>query len=409
MAKASKKRKAADATTSSIDETDLDASMDDDSAPTTLEQRIASVVKNQDKILRALVAAKSVSRASKDVIRQMVNETKELCKAIANDVEELRASSLGQGTSSSSTSDVETIVRRCLKEELKTFMTSSSSSSKSSPTKSSSYADAASKRPPAKEMRSRPSIVISSTDADQTSKDVIESFRKKVSFRDAGFAPYRVHPVSNNKIRVEFDKMDDRDTALRKVKCVAQLTAEEGRQRRPMLILKGISKDVSPDDVIPIVMIQNAEVALAYSSNDDLVKKFVRKNRRDELYNLVIEVSPKVRQAIVKKERLNIEHQRVHAEDFSSFIQCYKCLQFGHIQTKCTSDVAPCAHCASKDHQMANCPVKSDKKRQRCFNCHLSNIKSGRSISDSHSPTSVKDCPIVRQMVTRVNSRTDYG
>lgn len=260
-----------------------------------------------------------------------------------------------------------------------------------------------------KEMKSRPSIVISSTDATQSSKDVIDAFRKKVSFRDAGFAPTRVHPVSNNKIRVEFEKMDDRDTALRKLHTVPTLSAEEGRQRRPLIIMKGIGKDVTPEDVITIIPLQNVDVGMAMEANVDIVKKFVRKNRNDGLYNLVIEVSPKVRQVMIKKERLNIEHQRVHIEDFSAFVQCYKCLQFGHIQTKCTADVAPCSHCASKDHQLSDCSVKGDKKKQRCFNCHSANIKSGKSVSDAHSSTSLKDCPIVRQMMTRVNARTDYG
>lgn len=116
-----------------------------------------------------------------------------------------------------------------------------------------------------------------------------------------------------------------------------------------------------------------------------------------------------MRLAFLKEERVNVEHQRVHVEDFSSFTQCYKCLQFGHIKSKCTADVTPCSHCASKTHTVDDCPDKADKKKQRCFNCHSHNVKTGKTSNDAHSSTSARDCPIVKRMMQRVNERTDYG
>jgi hypothetical protein len=233
-------------------------------------------------------------------------------------------------------------------------------------------------------------------------------FKQKVSFRDAAFAPAKVHPVSNNKVRIVFDKAEDQETAMRKLQAVASLRAEAGRQRRPLLILKGISKDIPKEQILDIVKEQNQEVALALKSNDDLKQKFVRKNRRDDLINLVIEVSPEVRVAMLKKERLNIEYQRVHVAEFSAFPQCYKCLEFGHTQAKCEK-AERCSYCALSGHSYKDCALKDDKAMMRCHNCHSDNIKNNRGLKTDHTATSVKVCPRIRAMIQRISESTNYG
>ena len=408
-----KKRKA-----SQSPKADLQGSTDDefetevDEAEVTVLETLSDVIINLKKMTALLHKDKSLKAENKKTITDLIRDNTKLCQSVSQNVKKMKKPSPSSSLTSSITDDVSAIIRDCIKVEMAGIRKELAPMMKKA---TSSYATVVSnmaKQQPPKAtvtMKSRPSIVIAATDDQMSSQDVLKAWRKKVSFKDSGFAPLRAHPVSNNKIRIEFEKASDRDTALAKTMTVPSLSAEAGRQRRPLLIIKGITKEVTSDEVIDVIKHQNQEVALAIRSNDDLKVKFVRRNRKDDLYNIVIEVSPAVRTAILSKERLNIEHQRVHVEDFSGFTQCYKCLQFGHIRAKCTSEVTPCSHCASKDHQFADCPVKADNKKLRCFNCHASNVKTGKSVSDAHSCTSVKDCPVVKQMMQRINERTDYG
>ena len=258
--------------------------------------------------------------------------------------------------------------------------------------------------------KSRPALILESADANvKTSKDVMDVWKKKVSFKDADFAPAKVQPVSNNKVRVEFDNVQQRDATLRKLSSVKKLKAEQARKLRPLVILKGIVKDVKPDEVVSLVKHQNPSIASAIKSEDDIKMRFVRNNKKDSLFNIVLEVSPCVRVQMLSQGRINVDHQRVRVDDFSAFIQCFKCLQFGHTQTKCESTTRVCSHCASKDHSYKDCPDKTDANKVKCINCHADAVMHQRTVNDVHSATSAKKCPIIKSMIQRINGRTDYG
>ena len=265
-------------------------------------------------------------------------------------------------------------------------------------------------------------MIIASKDKTQKSSDVLGAWRQSISFRGAGYNPARVQPVSNNKIRVEFDNEKQRDDVLKRTMAADGFEAEVGKRRRPLMIIKGINKMTTKEDVIQIIIesnpsIKDAAEPVAGSSNapppDAPVRMcFARKNWSDRLYNLVIEVSPKVRHALLNLGRVNIDHQRVHVADFSAFVQCYHCLQFGHTRSKCpdadTENFHRCSHCASTEHDFKNCPDYKDKKKMRCYNCHLHNTRTQDSVNDAHSATSSKHCPRVKAVLTRINERVQY-
>ena len=267
-----------------------------------------------------------------------------------------------------------------------------------------SYAAAAKQRTKVKTPVSRPAIVIKPAEDDvKSSKDVLNVWKKSVSFKDATFAPARVQSVSNGCVRVEFDDVQQRDATLTKLQSVSSVTAEAARRARPLVIIKGISKDVKSEDVVGLVRQQNPSVQPC--SDNDVRVRFVRRNRKDDLFNLVLEVSPVVRVQLLELGRVNIDHQRVHVSDFSSLVQCFKCLGFGHTRAKCTSEQQHCSHCAASGHDFASCPEKTDETKLKCLNCS----KSGRTSDSQHSATSSKNCPQIRTMEKRIASRTDYG
>lgn len=148
-------------------------------------------------------------------------------------------------------------------------------SQQSQPTPSTSYASAVSKKPTVKTPISRPALVMESSDPSKRShKDVIDAWKKNVSFKKVDFAPARIQAVSNNKVRVEFDTVQQRDAALGKLTDVPALKSEESRRRRPMVILKGISKDTSFDDGVDSLVSQNPRLADVVKTSDSLKLRF---------------------------------------------------------------------------------------------------------------------------------------
>jgi hypothetical protein len=134
---------------------------------------------------------------------------------------------------------------------------------------------------------------------------------------------------------------------------------------------------------------------------------FLQKNRNENLYNAILEASPAARKRLVEAGRANVDYQRVHVADFSRFVQCYKCLQFGHTNAKCSADYYPCAHCASTAHHIANCPHKQDPTKRKCFNCTRAGA-SDNAASHCHSATDIS-CPKISKAKAAIEVRTDYG
>ena len=275
-----------------------------------------------------------------------------------------------------------------------------------------SYAAAAAKpkRPAVKTPASRPAIIVESGDTSvKSGKDVLNAWRTGVSFKDACFAPAKVQLVSNNKLRVEFDSDIHRDETLRKLESVSSVKAERAKRLRPLIIVKGVSKDSKSDELISLIRRQNPSVDAAASADADIKLRFLRSNRNDALYNAVVEVTPAVRVALLELQRVNVNHQRVRVDEYSAFIQCYRCLQFGHTKAKCTSECTPCSHCASKDHSFDACTHKQDASHIKCFNCEADNKKHGRTADAAHSATSIKQCPKIKSMLKLISQRTEYG
>ena len=281
-----------------------------------------------------------------------------------------------------------------------------------------SYAAAAAapkKTPTVKTPASRPALVLQSADAGvKTGKDVLDAWRQGVSFKDACFAPAKVQRVSNNKIRVEFDSDSQRDETLRKLASVKKLKAEPARRLRPLVVIKGVSKGVTKEEIASLILRQNPGVRDAAGDAGDaaLRVRFARSNRSDALYNIVMEVSSGVRVALLEQQRVNIDHQRVRVAEYSAFVQCFRCLQFGHTKAKCEASTGVCSHCASPSHTFDACPDAGDAGKRSCYNCASDagrHGRHGRHTKTDHSATSAKDCPRIQSLIKRLQERTDYG
>ncbi|CAG4936217.1 unnamed protein product [Parnassius apollo] len=238
--------------------------------------------------------------------------------------------------------------------------------------------------------------------------EVIDVWRKSISFRATRYAPARVQTVSHNKLRVEFDNEQQRDETLTRLLNSKVVTAEPARKLRPMIILKGISVDTPTEELVDIIKMQNAELSDTITEQDDLKFCFKRSNRNPHLYNAVFRAQPTVWRKIISMCKLSIDHQRIHVEEFSPFMQCHKCYQFGHTKNKCTSENTACGHCAATTHNSENCPKRDNPDCAQCINCVAHNTKFSTKLDTKHKATSTY-CPRLRAMKERIINRIDYG
>ncbi|CAG9572033.1 unnamed protein product [Danaus chrysippus] len=235
----------------------------------------------------------------------------------------------------------------------------------------------------------RPAILVATKNPTKSRQEAVEAFKKSISFRDCTYAPARVSPVSNNKIRVEFDTQAQCDDALSKLRSKpdAPVTAEPARKLKPMILLKGISSDMAPEDLVSTLLRQNPQ--LHTFSDTDVTFRFKRGNNRStHLYNAVLVANPATWKTIVEMGRVCLDFQKVHAEDFSPFLQCQKCLNFGHVKKHCRTEATRCSHCASDTHLQDVCPTKDTPHPPKCYNCTQHNIKFNNNHPTTHKATS---------------------
>lgn len=269
-----------------------------------------------------------------------------------------------------------------------------------------------------------PAIVVVSKDPAASREDTMRNLRLVLPIRETNYAPARVTPIIKNGLKLEFDSERDRDDALRRI-CGAEnakVTAEVARRLRPMAILKGISRDVAAEDLVGVLLQQNPELGEFDTTHISL--KFKRDNKNPALYNAVLLTSPLAFRALIALQRARVDFQRVHVEEFSPFLQCHRCLQFGHTSTHCKNPALRCAHCAKDGHVHKDCPndftvspdgtvTKPTETNYNCFNCTAHNIKFCNNSTDKKYPTAHKatsdSCPIVRAMKSRTRQNIDYG
>lgn len=253
----------------------------------------------------------------------------------------------------------------------------------------------------------KPAMVISSKNPDDKSKEIMEQIRAKVSFRKLAFAPSKIQPVAYNKVRVEFEDQRQRDEAMQKFIQVQHFTVEVAKRRNPLIQLKGIHKSTGKEELIEVIKLQNPTLGDS-KEGETMELKFLKTNRNPNLYNAVIQVSPVLRKEALKVGRICIDHQRVQVEDFTPFLQCFKCLGFGHTQSKCEGKQL-CAHCTG-EHSWRECQKWGDKKAEKCHNCSTFN-KSRRTgkVDEAHSATNQNKCTRIKNIMRIIEEGTNYG
>lgn len=371
-----------------------------------VSEAVARILSDASSIISTITEGKSVTSVNKKKIMDFAKAIMESTKTITSSYSAFtRAAEIPLSEPSVDVSSLRDEISKVIKEEIGKALNERPNLGTPK-----SYVSAVKTLPPKPVERpvSKPALIVSAKDKLNTKDEMLQVWRKSISYRDSNYAPAKIQHVSNNKIRVEFDCAEHQaDTMNRLSEANSKVVAEPAKLLKPMVELKGLYAETPVDDLLDMIKHQNEPIKSLITDDGDMVLKFQRRNKNQKLYNAVLMVTPRIWHKMLELGTINVDHQRVHVEEFVPLLQCYKCLQFGHTLKRCTSEHAACSHCGGNNHSFSNCAQK-DKKTPSCFNCLGHNHKYGTSKKVDHGATSYF-CPIRQSMKNKLVLRIDYG
>lgn len=189
-------------------------------------------------IIAAITAGKSVTAENKKVIINM-----------AHDIDRLNRESIHEYKEHTNLTDIKDSInslRNTITEELvKNRETTTAHTPAPAPTYATVTNSGKSPAQHKTKPKTRPTIVISPTNSDMPRQAVAECWRRSVPYKEINYAPISVRPVAKNKLKIEFDSINERDDALKRLQNAKDIKAESGKKLRPMIELKGISKEIT--------------------------------------------------------------------------------------------------------------------------------------------------------------------
>lgn len=156
-------------------------------------------------------------------------------------------------------------------------------------------------------------------------------------------------------------------------------------EKKTTLILKGLSAEYDPTEVMEILKEHQTEKTKIEKVERLQTKRTIKENKTLPIY--VVQLSPgAIHNEIFAIKAL--DHQMVRWENIKKrdITQCTRCQRFGHSASNCNMEFR-CVKCG-KSHQPGQCEIKTDDPRESLF-CILCG-KNGH-------PASYRNCPIFKK------------
>ena len=233
-------------------------------------------------------------------------------------------------------------------------------------------------------------------------KIIIQEIKKTVAI-NSKCKINRLTRLANNTVKVDFDEEKTRDETILKLQKNQKIETTTAKKKNPMIILYGVEEDINSEGIEKAITLQNKSVF----KEGEIKFRFNKKSGKENHKNVVLEVNPEIWGKVKKLQKLYLGYQAVRMKEFHPFVQCFKCLGFGHTTKHCEAKGDTCSHCA-ETHQLKNCKKRQNKESMKCYNCESANNKYGRNQDTNHSATS-ELCPRVRAMKMKVQESIDYG
>ena len=244
------------------------------------------------------------------------------------------------------------------------------------------------------------SIVVSSTNAKDSSEDVINKIRTAVEAKSTGIRVDRVRKAKDQKVVIGCTNREDLERVKGRLNTgQPDLTVEDKRNKDPLIIIKDVLEYNSDEDILNSIRVQNSHLVEHIAENEYRARIKYRRRARNQLEShVVLQVSPAIWRALTDAGRIPIDLQRVVVKDQTPLIQCSRCLGYGHGRKLCTETTDKCSHCTGP-HLRANCPTRLAGGEPTCQNCTAAKL-------DKADHNSFDECCPVRKRWDRLARST---
>ncbi|CAH2109039.1 unnamed protein product [Euphydryas editha] len=171
--------------------------------------------------------------------------------------------------------------------------------------------------------------------------------RDIVRARECGIKVERIRKAKDQKVVMGFITTEERDKAKKKLAGERTgLAVEVLKNRDPLVVLKGVSKDISDEEVVRALRNQNGELFGGLDLEDDRLSiKYRKQTRSQYTTQVVLSTSPALWKRITEAGKANIDLRRVVVLDQTPLVQCTRCLGYGHSKKYCKDRPDLCSHC----------------------------------------------------------------
>lgn len=247
------------------------------------------------------------------------------------------------------------------------------------------------------------SVVVSSSDNQESGEEVLNKIREVINAKEGGVMIERVRKARDQKVIIGCKSESDRKIVKDKLdKLGGILHVEEMKNKDPLVILKDVLTYNTEEEVIGALRKQNQKIFEGLTGDDDKMEvKYKRKSRNAITNHIVLRVSPKLWNRLVQKETIRIDMQRIHVSDQSPLVQCSQCLGYGHTKRLCKEEKETCSHCAGP-HTKIDCPEWGAGAAPSCRNCMMT--KTGNAEHNAFSA----ECPVRQKWDALARAATAY-
>nr|CAH7767802.1 unnamed protein product [Callosobruchus chinensis] len=248
------------------------------------------------------------------------------------------------------------------------------------------------KRPP-----KCPALVIKSNDNSNT--DVFQEVTKSVDPAQINVCISSTRRIKNGMVvHCEDENSLSRLKDSLNHKLGSKFTVSEPRKWNPRLLVKNVNLTNLPsaEAIIKDIVILNR---LDEEQSSHL--KFVTKLKHFQSTNIVIEVSPDLRNMFLKKGFIFIGWKKSPVSDHFRIVKCYRCCSYGHSDKNCQSDLV-CPKC-TRNHKLTDC--NSDVLQ--CINCANYNKSYKKSLPIDHASND-DICFVYRNYLQNLKDRVNY-
>lgn len=247
-------------------------------------------------------------------------------------------------------------------------------------------------------------LIVSSTDPNQTGENVIETIRKVLDSQQTGARVDRVRKARNQKVVLSCGTSEDMALLKSQVGTNKGLKVEVAKTTNPLIIIKDVLAYHKDEEIIAQLRAKNKEIFVGLEKKDDLLRVRYRKKARNVLEcHPVLELSPVLYKKFIEAGVAYIGLQRRPVQDQSPLVQCARCLGYGHTKAVCREEADLCSFCGGT-HSWEKCSRRQEGSSPSCKNCIRAQNMSTSQVHAAYS----RDCPERQKWDAIARSRISY-